>query len=256
MSIHHTQKSVNSQPEAGVFLIYKKPGETLAVLVERFRFENNISKDTPVTYAGRLDPMAEGLVLLLTSEACKRKEEFLGLGKTYVFEVLFGVATDTFDMLGKIISSLDFLPTEEQISESLEKIKNTKSFSYPPFSSKPVDGLPLFVHAKAGTLPSELPLVDGEIKEINLKNLRTAYLPEAIKEKIEIIQKVEGDFRQKEIIEGWQKFLESKKNSRCMVATFEATVSSGVYIRTLSTMFDGPALAYSIERTKVGDLSL
>ena len=256
MSIHHTQKTANSQPEEGLFLIYKNPGETLASLVERFRSQQNILKNTPITYAGRLDPMAEGLVLLLTGEACKRKDEFLGLDKTYVFEVLFGVATDSFDMLGLVTETKEYLPTEDKLIKSLEKIKDTKTFSYPPFSSKPIDGKQLFVHAKAGTLPKEMPTMEGEIKEIYLKSLRTASLSEAIKEKIEIIQKVEGDFRQKEIIESWQKLIDQLDNKKYLVATFEAVVSSGVYIRTLATMFGGPALAYSIKRTKVGEYKI
>lgn len=256
MSLHHTQKIVNSQPETGVFLIYKKAGETLASLLERFRPLESISKDTSVTYAGRLDPMAEGLVVLLVGEACKRKEEFLGLDKTYVFEVLFGISTDTFDMLGLITEIEECFPTEKQISASLEKIKNTKSFSYPPYSSKPVDGVPLFTHAKAGTLPEVLPSMEGEIKEINLKSQRTALLSEAVKEKIETIQKVEGDFRQREIIDGWKSLIDQSENKKCLIATFEARVSSGVYIRTLATMFGGGALAFSIKRTKVGEFSI
>jgi tRNA pseudouridine(55) synthase len=258
MSSHHTEKHGVSQLEegppaqAGVFSIYKESGETLAVFVGRFRFEQSISKEIPVTYAGRLDPVAEGLVVLLTGETCKRKDEFLGLDKTYVFEVLFGVATDTFDVLGLITETKEYLPTEKQILELLGEIKNTKNFPYPPFSSKPVGGEPLFVRAKAGTLPEVLPRMDGEIKEIILKNIRTVSFEEAIKNKIEIIQKVSGDFRQKEIIDGWQKFLKDSKDRKCAIATFEATVSSGVYIRTLATMFGGPALAYSIRRIKVG----
>ncbi len=256
MSPYHTQKIPNSQSVAGVFPLYKKAGETLAVLVERFRSEQGISKDTPVTYAGRLDPMAEGLMLLLVGEACKKKDEYLGCDKTYIFEVLFGVATDTFDMLGLITDTKEYSPTEGQIEGSLETIKKTKTFPYPPFSSKPVAGKPLFAHARAGTLPELLPSVHGEVKEVVLKTMRTTTFEEAIKEKRELLQKVEGDFRQKEIIEGWERFLENRKESTCVIATFEATVSSGVYIRTLATLLGGPALAYSIKRTRVGDFSL
>ncbi len=256
MSLHHTEKQAVSQLEEGLFLIYKEAGETPASLVKRFRLEQNISESIPVTYAGRLDPMAQGLVLLLAGPSCKRKDEFLGLDKTYEFEVLFGVATDSFDMLGLITNTEEYLPTEKEILESLEKIKNTKNFPYPPFSSKPVGGKQLFVHAKEGTLPKEMPTLQGEVHSIVLQNTRIISVEEVIKEKIEIIKKVEGDFRQKETIDGWQKFLENNKDKKCLIATFETTVSSGVYIRTLATMFGGPALAYSIKRLKVGGFSL
>ena len=262
MSLHHTEKQVVSQLEdglpaqTGLFLIYKEAGETLASLVKRFRFEQNISESIPVTYAGRLDPMAKGLVALLTGEMCKKKDEFLGLDKTYEFEVLFGVSTDTFDTLGLITETKEYLPTEKEILELLGKIKNTKNFPYPPFSSKPVNGKQLFVHAKAGTLPKNLPSMQGEVHSIVLQNTRMVSLEKAIKEKIEIIQKVEGDFRQEEIIKGWKKVINEFENRKCLIATFETTVTSGVYIRTLATMFDGPALAYSLKRTKVGEYSV
>jgi tRNA pseudouridine(55) synthase len=253
---YNTQKHAQSQDKEGVFTIYKAPGETLAMLVERFRSEQSLDPKVPITYAGRLDPMADGLVLLLVGETCKEKDSFLGLDKTYTFEVLFGVSADTFDMLGLIDETKESIPIEEEIKTALLEIKNKTLFSYPPFSSKPVDGTPLFMHAKAGTLPDELPKIKGEIKSILFKNVRTENFKDVVEKSIEIINTVEGDFRQKEIVEGWIKFLGESKNEKCVIATCEATVSSGVYIRSIAVelgkTLDTPALAYSITRTSIG----
>jgi tRNA pseudouridine(55) synthase len=242
--------------QVGIFTIYKYSGETLSSLLERFRLEQNLDSKLPVTYAGRLDPMAEGLVLLLTGEKCKEKDSFLGLDKTYVFEILFGVSTDTFDMLGIIDETKEITVTEQEVLKSLEKIKNKISFAYPPFSSKPFEGKPLFIHAKEGTLPKELPEIKGEIKEISLKNLRTESFKDVIERSIEIIKNVQGDFRQEEILEGWRKFLDENENKECFIAKCEATVSSGIYIRSIAVevgkILDAPSLAYSIKRTSVG----
>jgi tRNA pseudouridine(55) synthase len=260
MSPYHTQNSDNSQDKNGVFPIYKKAGETLAALIVRFRSEQSLGNDIPVTYAGRLDPMADGLVLLLTGEKCKEKDDFLGLDKTYTFEVLFGVATDTFDMLGLITDSKESLPTEKQIEAVLGEVKNKTLFSYPPFSSKPVDGQPLFMHAKAGTLPNVLPEIKGEIHSIVLRNTAVRSMREVVESSVEVIKKVEGDFRQGAIIEGWQKFLKDNESTKCLVATFETQVSSGVYVRSIATIIgealDIPALAYSITRKNVGKYKL
>ena len=196
MSAHNTQKIPNSQSASGIFSIYKKAGETLVGLVGRFRTEQSFDETLPITYAGRLDPMAEGVVILLAGEACKQKDEYLGLDKEYTFEVLFGVATDTFDMLGVVTKSGELCPTVEQIEKDIEQVKKVATFSYPPYSSKPVNGLPLFVHAKAGTLPEVLPTMEGEIKTLTLKSIQTTYFEKAVNEKLEIIKKVEGDFRQ------------------------------------------------------------
>jgi tRNA pseudouridine(55) synthase len=260
MSSHHTQKIPISQSLSGVFPIYKAAGETLASLVARFRIEQSLSDEMPITYAGRLDPMASGLVLLLVGEMCKQKDDFLGLDKTYVFEILFGVSTDSFDMLGLITDQLEVLPNEEHIRSVLPNIQNMTVFPYPPFSSKPVDGVPLFTYAKSGTLPTVMPTMTGEIKELTLKNSRTELFGDVVGEAIKIIERVEGDFRQKDIVGGWWQFLVEKKDQHCVIATFEATVTTGVYIRTLATLIGEalgtPALAYSIERKAVGEYTL
>lgn len=251
---------LNSQSISGVFPIYKKAGETLAQLVARFRIEQSFEDALPITYAGRLDPMAEGLVILLVGETCKEKEPYLGLSKTYVFEVLFGVGTDTFDMLGLVTDIKKLVPTRAQIEETVEKIKTVTTFSYPPYSSKPVGGVPLFMHAKAGTLPEVLPTMEGKIHSLILKDIRSLSLKEVVHEKIEIIKSVQGDFRQGEIIKTWEAFLKEDLGEGCCIATLEVSVSSGVYVRTIARLIGealgGTALAYSIKRTKVGDFSL
>ena len=258
MSQYHTEENENSQSisgliaQAGVFSVYKNSGETLAMLVRRFRSEQNISEETPITYAGRLDPMAEGLVILLVGEMCKFKDEYLGFDKTYEFEVLFGVSTDTFDMLGLISDHKEVSITETEILEKLEIIKKIQGFSYPPYSSKPVDGVPLFSHARAGTLPEEMPTMKGQIKNLVLKSFKETNLKEALEEKIEILKTVVGDFRQEEILKGWESFLKESGSKKCFLARFEATVTSGVYIRTIATMFGVPTLAYNINRIKIG----
>lgn len=257
MSPHHTQKIPNSQSSSGVFPIYKASGETLASLVARFRIEQSVSAETPITYAGRLDPMASGVVLLLVGETCKQKDTFLGLDKTYTFEVLFGVSTDSFDMLGLISDRADVLPTEEGIRGALLSAQKMNVFPYPPFSSKPVDGVPLFTHAKDGTLPETMPTMTGEIKELSLKSVRIESFGDVITQALKVIEHVEGEFRQKEIVECWNQFLGGSSGKQCVIATCEATVTTGVYIRTLATVIGDalgvPALAYSIERITVGE---
>ena len=86
-------------------LLYKKIGETPLECLNRFKVENSEYESLPMTYAGRLDPMAEGLLLVLVGEECKKKEDYLYLSKEYEIEVLFGFETDTADVLGKIIKA-------------------------------------------------------------------------------------------------------------------------------------------------------
>lgn len=55
-------------------------------------------------HTGTLDPMAEGVIIVLLGEERYKKYELAGLKKTYEFEISFGFETDTFDGLGLTVS--------------------------------------------------------------------------------------------------------------------------------------------------------
>ena len=88
-----------------IILLNKKEGETPLEALDRFRMANPKYKDEKMTYAGRLDPMASGVLLVLVGEEIKQKDKYLALNKEYEFEILFGFATDTYDILGKVVHS-------------------------------------------------------------------------------------------------------------------------------------------------------
>ena len=66
-----------------VILLNKKIGETPLQALERFRLRHKTYKEVKMTYAGRLDPMASGLLLVLAGEEIKNKEKYLGLDTEY-----------------------------------------------------------------------------------------------------------------------------------------------------------------------------
>jgi tRNA U55 pseudouridine synthase TruB len=71
-----------------VIVLNKKEGETPLEALEAFRAKNKKYKDMKMTYAGRLDPLVSGLLLVLAGDARKEKEKYLGLTKEYEFSVL------------------------------------------------------------------------------------------------------------------------------------------------------------------------
>lgn len=83
---------------------YKALGQTPLECLEELRVSRPDLADLPLTYAGRLDPLACGLLIVLAGEECKNKDQYLGLDKTYEFEMLVGFATDTYDLLGVVTS--------------------------------------------------------------------------------------------------------------------------------------------------------
>ena len=159
-----------------VILLNKKEGETPLEALEIFRIKNNKYKDIKMTYAGRLDPMASGLLLILAGEETKNKEKYLVLDKEYDFEVLFGFSTDTFDVLGKVLFNYELSITnyelKNRIKSKLQDFLGEQVQKYPIYSSKTVAGKPLFTYARAGD-QVEIPERKIVIKKLELEKIRT-----------------------------------------------------------------------------------
>lgn len=247
-----------------VFVINKKEGETPLEALEVFRRKKKIGKDVPMTYAGRLDPMAYGVLIILVGEECKNKEKYLGLDKEYEFEVLFGFSTDTYDILGKIIDRENPASLKLRRASDLEKnIKDHLNFfkgkivqKYPLYSSKTVAGKQLHEYARGGE-EVEAPEHEVNVKSLKLLKIRKINSKTLLNNIEKRIAKVNGDFRQKEILKIWRQELGAEKMPKhFFCASFSARVSSGTYIRTIShelgTRLGIPALAFAIKRTKVG----
>ncbi|MCE9585462.1 hypothetical protein K8Q94_02470 [Candidatus Nomurabacteria bacterium] len=249
-----------------VILLNKKEGQTPLEALEQFRAKNKEYKDMPMTYAGRLDPMASGLLIVLVGKECKQKEKYLNLDKEYEFEILFGFATDTYDILGKLQKifrqDLKSENLEKNIKENLKYFTGKFTQKYPMYSSKTVKGKPLFAYAREGEE------VETPTREVFVKSLKFIKIKKIGREKLlenieKRIAKVNGDFRQKEILKIWKRELgglgRKKLPEQFFSASFKIKCGSGTYVRgiahSLGEKINIPALAYSIKRTKIGKYS-
>lgn len=240
--------------------LYKKEGETPLECLERYRESNHELKDEKMTYAGRLDPMAQGVLIVLTGEDVHKKDQMLSLTKEYEFEVIWGVSSDTYDILGEVKFSKSG-PTDEQIIEDVPRFKGTVEIPYPPYSSKPVGGKPLWSFAREGRLGEiEFPKRSMNIIELQFlgsENILGATLLEEVEKRI---AKITGDFRQQEILFSWREGLLHDNHSEYKISSFKALVSSGTYIRSLAVRlgekYATGALAWRIKRTAVGDYKI
>ena len=97
--------------------------------------------------------MASGKLLVLIGDECKRQSEYHGLDKEYEFSVLFGISSDTADVLGRL-RTLSLVPTvsSEQLAEVAEDLVGDIELPYPHFSSKTVEGKPLHTWTMEGRL--------------------------------------------------------------------------------------------------------
>ncbi len=246
--------------EENLFLIYKNLGETPLEAVERLRLDKNLG-DIPLTYAGRLDPAAEGLLLILGGETCKEKDTYLGLPKTYTAQILFGIATDTHDLLGIPASSLDVLPSIATFTGSLQKILQTYPSTfiqpYPAYASKTVQGKPLFIYAREGETIL-LPEHEVTIHAITLEKIEEITSADIGERVTRLLSLVKGDFRQEAIRNAWKEIL--YRDQKYCMATVTLTVSSGFYVRvfadTLGKELGTSAVLFSLLRTQVGPYAL
>ncbi len=253
--------------------IYKNLGETPLEALTRLRLERPELQNEKLSYAGRLDPMAEGVILVLIGEANKSREKYLNLSKEYEFEVLFGFATDTYDLLGLVVEAKSSEIFHLRGSHSViregrkrEKFQRTELLSilqnflgkqdqeYPPYSSKTVLGKPLFAWAKEGKIKDiEIPKREIEIFDIELLSMSEILGAELLKSIIEKISKVKGDFRQEEIISLWKTTLSKRADIKFPIAKIRMHASSGTYARSVANEIGKklglPSIAYSIKRT-------
>jgi len=268
-----------------IYNLYKQRGETPLECIQRFAKATPELKGQKMTYLGRLDPLAEGVLLMASGDDVKKKEEFLELDKEYDFVSIFGFATDTYDVLGKILrleklSDLD----ENQIRKVAAVYEGERDQEYPLYSSKIIDKMRkkkssreqlserdwresegIFQQKNTPVAREnlfsfeEIPPKKITVHKLQFHGLDTLKDKELFGRLLMDISKVKGDFRQSQILSLWKEILIGSDRDY-FLGRFSAHVSSGTYIRGLvndmgKTLGFG-AITLSIRRTRVGDYKI
>ena len=248
--------------------IYKQIGKTPLEALEIFRRKmivedpdnKDVWKNTPMTYAGRLDPMAEGLLLVLVGDECKNKEKYLGLDKEYEVEIVFGISTDSYDALGLAEATKNLGALDNLALPDLAKYVGKFTQPYPPFSSKTISGKQLHELSRESNLPNRMPTKEVEIysigyigdKHFNQKEIGQIKLTDLVTCIQKMINLVHGDFRQKDILERWSQI---SNLDELPVIKIRVNCSSGTYMRSLAHKIGQDlgvsAFALSIKRTAI-----
>lgn len=245
-----------------VLNLYKRLGETPLERLERLRREHRAYAQEVLSYAGRLDPMAEGVLLALVGSENKVRDRYLELPKEYVVDILFGYATDSYDILGKVVKEGD--PSgvsKRRVRLELKEFRGPIVQEYPPFSSKSLEGKSLFEWARSTArevlvLPRKKTVV-YDLELLDMYRVKERLLASYISTSV---GRVEGDFRQEEILRLWGRTLTSEGVREFPCARIRVSCGSGTYMRsianTLGERMGVPALALHILRTKVGEYSV
>ena len=156
-------------------VLEKAVGQTPLECTEFWRTAHIEYTGIPLAYAGRLDPMASGKLLILIGDECKVQEKYHNLDKEYEFSVLFGVSSDTADVLGRLTIS-DIVPAVSKtiLKTTTKKLVGNINLPYPHFSSKTVKGKPLHVWTLEGRLDEiEIPSKESTIYSLNVSKVET-----------------------------------------------------------------------------------
>ncbi len=133
---------------SGLLLVNKPSGITSFKLVNLIKKKLQVKK---AGHCGTLDPLASGLMLVLTGKATKLQDKFMKQDKVYFASVKLGTKTDSGDLAGKVVQQSDYSHVD------IDKIKDVcKDFigeteQIPPmFSALKVGGKKLYELARKG----------------------------------------------------------------------------------------------------------
>jgi tRNA pseudouridine55 synthase len=216
--------------------VYKPEGISSYDIIRQFKKKYPGEK---IGHGGTLDPLAEGVLLILIGQATKRFDELRKLDKEYEMTMEFGWQTETGDREGKIISKYSNIQinklqiTKEKIKKVLDSFVGEYEQEVPLYSAAKFKGKPLYWYARRN-----LPVVSRVIHSRSVMSVIT--LPKKMV-RIEDIK-----------ILGY-KDIEHQ-------LTIRVICGSGTYMRSLAVdigkKLNIPAVMVKLIRTRIGEYTL
>jgi tRNA pseudouridine55 synthase len=129
-----------------ILLIDKPKGITSAkaVALVKKRFK------TKVGHTGTLDPLATGLLILLTGKRTKQAGTFLHMDKSYQVRATLGMTTTSYDVAGDVVTTCDRLVSREEMEAALTGFVGEMMQVPPAFSAKKIGGKKAYELARQG----------------------------------------------------------------------------------------------------------
>jgi tRNA pseudouridine55 synthase len=201
---------------AGFILIDKEPGWTSHDVVAKVRG----SVGGKVGHAGTLDPMATGLLVLAVGGATRLLRFVQASRKEYIATAMFGVATDSLDADGAVLSREPLPVSQDQVEAVLDRFRGDIVQVPPMVSARKVEGRRLYELAREGQV------VEREARPVTIDEL-------------EIIDFAPSDYPE---------------------VTFKIVCSTGTYVRTLgddiARALGGRAHLTALRRTRNGSMEV
>lgn len=157
-------KEILANETAGLYLLDKPKGLHSFHLVTKLR---HILRQKKVGFAGTLDPLASGLMILASGPATKLLDFFHFMPKVYEAEIIFGQTSPSYDLEQEPIVNMTAKKFDkETLVKALEHFTGEQLQQAPIFSAKKVSGQKLNKLARKGKI------VEAPKKKINIFDIK------------------------------------------------------------------------------------
>ncbi len=121
-----------------------------------------------IGHTGTLDPLADGVMIVLFDKATKANQFLVTDNKEYIARVRLGIETDTLDIDGNVINETAYnLPDKDDLINVLDSFLGQSRQEVPLTSAISVNGKRLYQYQREGK-EVELPIRDINVYEIKL----------------------------------------------------------------------------------------
>jgi tRNA pseudouridine55 synthase len=157
-----------------VLIIDKPAGLTSHDVVNRVR---RMLRERSIGHLGTLDPMATGVLPLVTGSLTRLAQFYIASEKTYEGTIRFGFATDTYDAEGEATTPQKEVALQaEQIEAIAAAFRGVIEQTPPPYSAKKIKGVPAYKLARQQKevvlKPVQVEIKEFEILEVGSDRVR------------------------------------------------------------------------------------
>ena len=147
---------------SGVLIVNKHAGVTSHDIVYKIR---RLYGTKRVGHTGTLDPMAEGVLVMLVGRAAKAAEFLVSDSKRYSAGLRLGITTDTEDTTGEVLSSSEAIPDTDKVMAICKSFVGKYAQIPPMYSALKVGGQKLCDLARRGVV------IEREPREVEIFEL-------------------------------------------------------------------------------------
>ena len=163
----------------GIILLNKVKGISSFKAINQIKWNLGATK---IGHAGTLDPMAQGLMIVMVNSATKFSDSLMKKNKEYYVEMELGYETDTYDAEGKKTKIYDGVIeyNQKEIKEVIYSFVGLQKQIPPMYSALKVNGRKMYEIARKGIVierkPREIEIYS--IREITIKDKMISFYVE------------------------------------------------------------------------------